>query len=169
MKDFLIMHYLIILRGPPGSGKTHLANYMMSHLSIRRDDTLLDLDEVTPYKFDENISRVLKHDIVIGEMHFGGSHTKEPRKWLEKFEKKYKILSVVLIVGFDECIKNAVCRQEHPLTPSDAIHQYFLFYTEHQHIFNSKARVKEIQLYCKDKTTQQLQDEILNDPVLKDG
>ena len=64
-------------------------------------------------------------------MHFGDSHTKEPKKWLEKFEKKYKILSVVLIVGFDECIKNAVCRQEHPLTPSDAIHQYFLFYTEH--------------------------------------
>jgi hypothetical protein len=45
----------------------------------------------------------------------------------------------------------------------------FYFIQSNQHIFNSKARVKEIRLYCKDKTTQQLQDEILNDPVLKDG
>jgi hypothetical protein len=35
--------------------------------------------------------------------------------------------------------------------------------------FQFQSTSKEIQLYCKDKTTQQLQDEILNDPVLKDG
>jgi len=163
------MPYFIILRGPPGSGKTYLANYMMSHLNIRREDSLLNLDEVRPYKFDENISRVLKHDIVIGEMHFGNSHTTEPRKWLEKFEKRYKILSVVLIVGFEDCIKRAVGRDEYPLDTFDAINQYFQFYTKYQKIFNSKAQVKEIQLNCEDKTLQQLQEEILNDPVLKDG
>ena len=98
------MPFLIILRGPPGSGKTEVANHILSKLGISRENAFLDLDEVTQDKFNENILRALKHDIIIGEMHYGDRHTTEPRQWIEKFDKKYKILSVVLIVGFEECV-----------------------------------------------------------------
>jgi hypothetical protein len=162
------MPFLIIMRGPPGSGKTKVANHILSKLGISRENAFLDLDEVTQDKFNENISEVLKHDIIIGEMHYGDSHTTEPRQWIEKFEKKYNILSVVLIVGFEECVKRAVSRNEHPHEPLDAINQYFLFYAKYQNTFNSKAQVKEIQVNCKDKNPQQIGDEILYDPLLKD-
>jgi thymidylate kinase len=163
-----MMPFLIILRGPPGSGKTEVANCIMSHLKVKRKDALLDLDEVIDYKFNENISRVSKHDIIIGEMHYGDSHTTEPRKWIEKFEKKYKILSVVLSVGFEDCVKRAVGRNEHPLEIFDAIHQYFLFYAKYQNIFKSKAQVKEIQVNYKDRNPQQVAYEILHNPLLRD-
>jgi hypothetical protein len=101
-------------------------------------------------------------------MHYGNSHTTEPRQWIENFDEKYKILSVVLIVGFEECVKRAVSRDEQPHEPLDAIKQYFLFYARYQNIFKSKAQVKEIQVNCKDKNPQQIGDEILCDPVLKD-
>lgn len=162
------MPFLIILRGPPGSGKTEVANCIMSHLKIKRDDALLDLDETIDHKVNENISRVLKHDIVIGEMHYGNSHTMEPRQWIEKFGEKYKILSVVLNVGFEECVKRAVGRNEHPLEPFDAMHQYFLFYAKYQNIFKSKAQVKEIVVNSKDKNPQQVAYEIIDNPLLRD-
>ena len=111
-------------------------------MEISRDNTFLNLDEVIQDKFNENISRALKHDIIIGEMHYGDSHTTEPRQWIEKFDKKYKILSVVLIVGFEECVKRAVSRKEHSLQPLDAINQYFLFYAKYQNTFKSKAQNK---------------------------
>jgi len=102
------MPFLIILRGPPGSGKTEVANYILSKLRIKREDCLLDLDQIKQHEFNENILRVLKQDIIIGEMHYGNGHTTEPRVRIEKFEKKHKILSFVLIVSFEECVKRAV-------------------------------------------------------------
>jgi len=38
----------------------------------------------------------------------------------------------------------------------------------YQNIFKSKAQVKEIQVNCTDKSPQELGDEILSDPLLKD-
>ena len=89
-------------------------------------------------------------------MHYGNSHTTEPRQWIEKFDKKYKMLSVVLSVAFEECIKRAVGRNEHPLEVFDALHQYFLFYAKYQNIFKSKAQVEEIQVDSKDNNPQQV-------------
>jgi hypothetical protein len=52
----------------------------MSHLNIKKEDVLLALGEIRQHKFNENISRVLGQDMVIGEMHYGNSHTTEPRQ-----------------------------------------------------------------------------------------
>jgi tRNA uridine 5-carbamoylmethylation protein Kti12 len=128
------MRILLILRGPPGSGKSEVRKSLKTTLGM--DNELLDLDQVIPEKFEDNLNQALKHDFVVGEMHYGNGHTTDPELWINRFkEKKYKILSIVLQVSLDTCVKRAICRQSAPLTPTDAINQFSLFYQRYKDPF----------------------------------
>jgi hypothetical protein len=99
------------------------------------------------------VSLALDKEFVVGEMHFGNTHTTEPEMWIRRFkEKDYKMLSVVLKVCFDACV--SICREEHPLTPTDAINQFNLFYQKYQNIFAHKTKVKEICVNNENKSHQ---------------
>ena len=81
---------------------------------------LLDLDQTIDDRFESNMAVALDKEFVVGEMHFGDGHTTEPEMWIRRFrEKDYKMLSVVLKVCFDTCVKRPTCREKHPLTTTD--------------------------------------------------
>ena len=87
------------------------------------------MDQTIEDKFESNMIVALDKEFVVGEMHFGDGHTTEPEMWIRRFrEKDYKMLSVVLRVCFDTCVKRAICTEKHPLIPTDAINQFNLFY-----------------------------------------
>jgi hypothetical protein len=155
-----IMALLVIIRGPPGSGKTEVGNALKHRLKL--NNQTLQLDEINPKRFDENISAVLHEEYVIGEMHYGNSHTTKPI-WLKKFiEKEFRIISVVLQIKFETCIIRAIGRPEGSLIPLDAIKQYFLFYAKYKQIFISESGIKEICIECDNKNAEQIADEIRN-------
>jgi cytidylate kinase len=151
------MRVLIIIRGPPGSGKSEVAKGLIESAG-KSNYELLDLDQIIEDKFESNMVVALDKEFVVGEMHFGDWHTTEPEMWIRRFrEKDYKMLSVVLKVCFDTCVKRAICREQHPLTPTDAINQFNLFY----HIFVNKAKVKEICVNNENKNPSEVAKEII--------
>jgi shikimate kinase len=102
------MALLIIIRGSPGSGKTEIGKSLRNRLNLNQT---LQLDEIRPDNFEDNISTVLGHEYVVGEMHYGNHHTTEPSQWLDRFTRRdFKIISVVLQVRFETCVKKAVGR-----------------------------------------------------------
>jgi thymidylate kinase len=152
------MAFLIIIRGPPGSGKTEIGNCLRNRLNLSHT---LQLDETRPDIFEDNISTVLGHEYVVGEMHYGNDHTTEPSRWLDRFTARdFKIISVVLQVRFETCVKRAVSRAKDPFSPLEAINQYFLFYAKYMQIFRSKTRVQEIYIDCENKSPEQIADDI---------
>jgi len=109
------MRVLIILRGPPGSGKSEVATALKESAG-RSNYELLDLDQIIENKFESNMVVALDKEFVVGEMHFGDGHTTEPEMWIRRFrEKDYKMLSVVLKVCF---VKRAICREKQPIAPN---------------------------------------------------
>ncbi|MGC2575240.1 MAG: hypothetical protein WA364_27355 [Candidatus Nitrosopolaris sp.] len=154
------MALLIIIRGPPGSGKTEVGNALKRRLKL--ENQTLQLDEIMPDVFDKNVSAVLDEEYIVGEMHYGNSHTTKPI-WLDKFtEKGFTIISAVLQIKFETCIIRAVGRPVKPLDPFDAINQYFLFYSKYKQIFISYTGIKEICIECDNRSAEQIADEILN-------
>jgi len=155
------MRVLIILRGPPGSGKSEVAKALKESAG-KSNYELLDLDQIIENKFESNMVVALDKEFVVGEMHFGDGHTTEPEMWIRRFrEKDYKMLSVVLKVCFDTCVKRAICREEHPLTPTDAINQFNLFYQKYQNIFVHKPKVKEICVNNENNNPSEVAKEVL--------
>ncbi len=47
-----------------------------------------------------------------------------------------------------------------PLSPFDAINQYFLFYAKHKQIFISKTGIEEKYIECDNKTAEQIAEEV---------
>lgn len=155
------MRVLIILRGPPGSGKSEVAKALKESVG-KSNYELLDLDQTIEDKFESNMAVALDKEFVVGEMHFGDGHTTEPEIWIRRFrEKDYKMLSVILKVCFDTCVKRAICREKHPLTTTDAIIQFNLFYQKYQNIFVHKAKVKEIWVNNENKNPSEVAKEII--------
>jgi len=82
------MGYLIILRGPPGVGKTTVSRHIIKRLGPNKTD-ILYLDKIEG--FDLNVQKALDSEYVIGELFFGDSHTTRPEQWLNKFADYSKI------------------------------------------------------------------------------
>jgi shikimate kinase len=155
------MRVLIILRGPPGSGKSEVAKALKESAG-KSNYELLDLDQIIEDKFECNMVVALDKEFVIGEMDFGDGHTTEPEMWIRRFrEKDYKMLSVILKVCFDTCVKRAIRREKHPLTTTDAINQFNLFYQKYQNIFVHKSNVKEICVINENKNPSEVAKEII--------
>lgn len=87
------MRRFIILRGPPGIGKTKISEYLV--LTFGKAKThYFSLDQQEG--FEQNIQTALTKELVIGEMFFGDSHTTRPEQWLNKFSEYCK-------ASFDIC------------------------------------------------------------------
>ena len=154
------MALLIIIRGPPGSGKTEVGNALKRRLKL--ETQTVQLDEIRPGAFDDNVSAVLDEEYVVGEMHYGNSHTTKPI-WLDEFtEKGFTIISAVLQIKFETCIIRAVGRPLGSLYPLDAINEYFLFYAKYKQIFISETGIKEICIECDNRSAEQIAEELLN-------
>ena len=65
------MGYLIILRGPPGVGKTTIARHLTDRLGSDKA-VILYLDKME--EFDLNVQEAFGSEYVIGELFFGDSH-----------------------------------------------------------------------------------------------
>lgn len=77
------MGKLIIIRGPPGIGKTTIANTLIAKLD---NAFLLRLDEIRIDLFQAYLTCAMKYENVIGEMFFGNSHTTNPSEWLSHLD-----------------------------------------------------------------------------------
>ena len=80
------MRVLIILRGPPGSGKSEVAKALKESAGNSNYE-LLDLDQTIEDKFESNMVVALDKEFVVGEMHFGDGMT-EPEMWIRRFREK---------------------------------------------------------------------------------
>jgi uridine kinase len=67
------MRYLIILRGPPGAGKTTVSRHIINRLGPEKA-VILYLDEVSTEEFELNVQQALSKEYVVGELFFGNSH-----------------------------------------------------------------------------------------------
>lgn len=65
------MRYLIILRGPPGVGKTTVSRHIINRLEPGKA-VILYLDKIE--EFDLNVQQALSKEYVVGELFFGNSH-----------------------------------------------------------------------------------------------
>jgi MoxR-like ATPase len=82
------MGYLIILRGPPGIGKTTVVMDIKNRLGSNKA-FLLYLHKME--EFDLNVQKALRSEYVIGELFFGVSRTTRPELRLNKFTRYAKI------------------------------------------------------------------------------
>ena len=73
------MGYLIILRGPAGSGKDTIDECLVEKLGGVNEACLLDLDITDPLEgqFIECLQKSLNYNHVIGMMFWGGMHFEE--------------------------------------------------------------------------------------------
>jgi len=110
-RDRFSMGKLIIIRGPPGIGKTTIANTLIAKLDkaflLRLDETRIDL-------FQAYLTCAMKYENVIGEMFFGNSHTTNPSDWLSFFpDEKYEKVSVLLTASLEDCL-SGIIKRKHP-------------------------------------------------------
>ena len=103
------MRYLIILRGPPGVGKTTVSRHIINRLGPNKA-VILYLDKIE--EFDLNVQKALSKEYVVGELFFGDSHTTRPEQWLSKFNG-YSKISFILQIPFDVCYHRAKTRPEY--------------------------------------------------------
>jgi thymidylate kinase len=104
-----LMRYLIILRGPPGIGKSTVAEHIKNRLGANKT-FILYLDRIE--EFDTNVQKALRNEYVIAELFFGNSRTTRPELWLNKFTDYAKI-SFVMDASFETCFERAKNRPEY--------------------------------------------------------
>ena len=141
------MRKLIITRGPPGIGKTTIANALIAKLD---KGYLLRLDETRTDLFQSYLTCALKYENVVGEMFFGNSHTTNPSEWLSHFSnEKYEKLSVLLTGSLEDCLTGIIRRKQpsHWTLPLDQIRiDYYDFYTKYKPIFRCMVDFPEIEV-----------------------
>jgi predicted kinase len=116
------MPFLIILRGPMGSGKSFIGSHLRNKFP---DSTRLDLD-VNANQEIENLSEVIKKEYVIVELYHGNSHIIDPH-WITAFKNgNFKILSVILYAPLETCIERVKKRGD-SLPDSDIERHYMIF------------------------------------------
>jgi len=138
------MAYLIILRGPMGSGKSSIATQIKQIVGGDNNTVVLDLDR-TGEECAQDIQRALNYENVVVEISEGTSHTTDPQTWIHKFKDKgCTILSVILLSTLETChmrVKN----RSHNIPTDDKIDLSFnTFYQKLLTIFAVKGQVKEI-------------------------
>ena len=136
------MGYLIILRGPPGVGKTTVSRHIIKRLGPNKA-VILYLDKIE--EFDLNVQKASGHEYVIGELFFGDSHTTRPEQWLNIFTG-YSKISFILDAPFDICYERAKTRPEYANYTEE---RYKVLYYGFKflwlfNVFNQYAGVKEI-------------------------
>ena len=94
------MPRLIILRGPMGSGKSKIGEYLKGKLEDSAElNSDMNANSEIPF-----LDQVLGKQNVIGELYDGGSHTINST-WVNKFrEKGYGMLSVILEASLETCL-----------------------------------------------------------------
>jgi deoxyadenosine/deoxycytidine kinase len=143
----LLMRKLIIIRGPPGVGKTTIANVLIAKLE---KGYLLRLDEIRNDLFQSYLDCSVKYENVVGEMFFGNSHTTNPSGWLSHFpSEKYQRLSVLLTASLEDCLSGIIRRKQpsHWTSSLDQIRtDYFDFYMKYKQIFRCMIDFPEIEV-----------------------
>ncbi|PWU81007.1 MAG: hypothetical protein DLM72_09300 [Candidatus Nitrosopolaris wilkensis] len=151
------MKNLIILRGPMGSGKTEVGQYLRGALE---DSVLVDLDLNANGPL-ESIDEALGKKNVVAELFHGNSHTTDPQ-WIKAFqERDYNILSVILNTKLETCINRVLVKRKDKRT-IDEVKQYYDFFHENlKPVFKIRAGVEEISIDTDEKEAEQVADEIL--------
>jgi broad-specificity NMP kinase len=152
------MRQFIIIRGPPGIGKSKISEHLISKLGGTKAHYFsLDQQE----EFDQNIQTALTRDLTVGEMFFGDSHTTRPEQWLSKFNDYCKV-SFILYASFDTCYKRARTRPEYSDYSEE---QYKELYYGFKflclfNVFNQYAKVREIWINTEHRDPSNIAEEI---------
>jgi shikimate kinase len=160
------MGYLIILRGPAGSGKDTIGKCLVEKLGGVNQACILDLDITDPLEeeFIECLQKSLSYNHVIGMMFCGGRqrHTENPDSWIINFKNKnYTVISVILNASLQTLIRR-VEERGHNYKPPEEMKQHFEEFNQIRNIFASKAGVGEISVDTEGKSTDSVADEILS-------
>ncbi|MFZ0896553.1 MAG: AAA family ATPase [Candidatus Nitrosopolaris sp.] len=156
------MGYLIILRGPKGSGKSSISECLIERLGS--DTYRLDIDTTNEQEhlFEQHLREALSKQYVIGEIYSGKLHTSEPERWIMKFkDKDYTMLSVILHTSLEECTKRVRIRDQDKADSDVQIESFFNnFYQRLQTIFAIKANIDETcintERYGEQETTEKI-------------
>jgi thymidylate kinase len=165
--------YLIILRGPKGSGKTEVSQKLKERLDGKYKNQIyfLKLEQINNDRFKKILNEALdkRYKYVIAELNYRESHSTDSMKnWLERFkDKHYQIVSFVL-VGSKE-IRLQRCKNDPKRNPFDIIDEQFFNHDseiferlERDGVFQKKFGVPEITLNTENKSPSQVTDEILS-------
>jgi thymidylate kinase len=157
------MGYLIILRGPKGSGKSSISESLIERLGNGTYPLDIDITDEQEHLFEEHLREALFKEYVIGEIYSGKLHTSEPERWIKKFkDKDYTILSVILHTSLEECIKRVRIRDKDKADSDVQIESFFNnFYQRLQTIFAKKANVEETCINTERHSEQETTEKIL--------
>lgn len=158
------MGYLIILRGPAGSGKDTIGKSLVEKLGGRSQAYLLDLDitGLLEGDFTRSLQESLNYKHVIGMLFWGEQHTDNPESWIVKFKNRnYIPISVILSASLQTLIRR-VEERCYNHKPPEEMKQHFEEFNQIRNTFANNAEVKEISLDTEGKTPDDVADEILN-------
>jgi shikimate kinase len=158
------LRYLIILRGPAGSGKDTIGKSLVEKLGGNNQAYLLDLDITDPLEvqFVECLQKSLSYDHVIGMMFWGGIHTENPDSWITKFkDKNYTIISVILVASLQTLIQRVEERCHDHKSPEE-MRQHFEEFNQIRNIFATKTGIREISIHTEGKSSDDVANEILS-------
>jgi shikimate kinase len=158
------MRYLIILRGPAGSGKDTIGKILVNKLGGDNQACLLDLDITgsIEVQFIQKLQESLNYKHVIGMLFWGDTHTENPNSWIIEFKNRsYTIISVTLNASLQTLIRRVKERCYNHNSPEE-MSQRFEEFNKIRDIFASKAGVKEISIDTERKSTDKAVEEILS-------
>jgi thymidylate kinase len=164
--------YLIILRGPKGSGKTEVPQKLKERFNAKHKERIYLLKfAINTERFEKILDVALdkSYKYVIAELNYGESHSIDSmNNWLERFKHKHhQIVSVVL--GASKVIRLQRCKNDPKRNPFDIIDEHFFNHDseiferlERDGVFQKKFGIPEITLNTENKSLSQVTDEILN-------
>jgi thymidylate kinase len=151
------MMYLIILRGPMGSGKSAIGRYLNE---VLEDSILLDLD-LNANGPVQDINNALGKKIVLAELYHGNSHTTDP-KWIKEFQNRgYVILSVILNASLETHVSRLAKRSDNRNRDEIEYH-YRKFHDELKFNFSGRAEIEETLIDTGKREIQEIGEQILN-------
>jgi len=167
------LKYLIILRGPKGSGKTEVSQKLKEKLDRKHKNRIyfLKLEEINNERFEKILDEALdkSYKYVIAELNYGESHsTDSMSNWLERFKDKHYLIVSFVLVGKKE-IRLQRCKNDPKRNPFDIIDEDFFNHDskiferlERDGGFQKKFGVPEITLNTENKSPSQVTDKILS-------
>jgi shikimate kinase len=158
------MGYLIILRGPAGSGKDTIGKLLVEKLGGGNQACLLDLDITGPLEeqFIKKLQESLNYKHVIGMLFWGGTHTENPDSWIINFKNKNYIVNSVILNASLQTLIRRVEKRGHNYKSPEEMKQRFEEFNQIRNIFASKAGVKEISIHTERKSSDKVAEHILS-------